>query len=70
MANVGIIDRALRVLIGVVLLWVAFGSGGSAMDSTAIKYGTTIVGAILIGTAFFKFCPLYRLLGIRTCKAC
>jgi hypothetical protein len=28
----------------------------------------TVVGLIMVGTALFRFCPLYRLLGMNTCE--
>lgn len=61
--NEGTIDRALRVIVGVVLLaaWV-FGWLGGA---TAIVLG--VVGAVLVVTGAVGFCPIYRLFGIATC---
>ncbi|HCE24745.1 MAG TPA: DUF2892 domain-containing protein, partial [Hyphomonas sp.] len=26
------------------------------------------VGAIMVGTSMIKFCPLYRIFGLRTCS--
>ena len=31
------------------------------------KFAVVALGAVLVGTAIFRFCPAYRLLGIRTC---
>ena len=28
------------------------------------------LGAIFVGTAFVSFCPLYRIVGLKTCKDC
>jgi len=70
MANVGMIDRVLRAGLGLVLLWLAFGSGLPAMDGAALKYGAIIVGLVMLATSAFKFCPLYRIIGVRTCKTC
>lgn len=69
MTNVGTMDRVLRAGLGILLLWIAFGSGLAAMDGAALKYGAAIVGVIMLATSLFKFCPLYRIIGIRTCKA-
>ena len=57
MANVGGIDRVLRAVIGLGLI--AFG----------VVYGNYwwILGLVLVGTAIFRFCGLYKLLGISTC---
>ena len=57
MANVGGIDRLLRAVIGLGLI--AFG----------VVYGNYwwILGLVLLGTAVYRFCGLYKLLGISTC---
>lgn len=59
-ANVGNLDRALRILAGVVLIALTLaGSIG--------PWGW--LGVIPILTGLFRFCPAYTLLGIRTCPA-
>jgi hypothetical protein len=37
-------------------------------SSATLAYVSMALGAVLVVTAFFRFCPLYRLLGISTCK--
>ena len=59
-ANVGGIDRLLRVVIGLALLAFLVLGEGSARWLGAI-------GAIPLLTALVGFCPLYSLFGIRTC---
>lgn len=55
--NVGNIDRALRILAGLVLVATAkFGLIG--------VWG--YIGVILIVTGMIALCPLYTLLGVRT----
>jgi hypothetical protein len=54
--NIGIIDRALRILIGLGLI--AYG----IVNHTWIG----ALGAIPLLTAFIRFCPLYCPLGIST----
>ena len=66
--NVGSIDRALRVFLGVVLLVAPFVSGLAFFSSTAATVVCVIVGLVLIATSAVRFCPLYRLLGVQTCK--
>ena len=57
-ANVGTIDRLLRIIIGVALI---------ALAATS-KIGVWgYIGIIPLATGLFRFCPAYRLLGIRTC---
>jgi len=70
MVNVGSIDRALRFMGGAVLLAVPFVPplSGLVADLGAWKYAIAAAGAVMIGTAAFRFCPAYTLLGIRTCE--
>lgn len=57
-ANVGGIDRVLRVVVGVVLIALTvFGAIGS--------WGW--IGVIPVATAALGFCPLYTALGFNTC---
>ncbi|MEL6964197.1 MAG: DUF2892 domain-containing protein [Pseudomonadota bacterium] len=62
--NVGSADRVVRLILGLVLI--AF-----SVFSSMGPFGATIaavIGTILAVTALVRFCPLYRLLGIRTCR--
>lgn len=61
--NVGTADRAVRFAAGILLLALAlFGATAGAWTWLA-----AIVGLVLIGTAGLRFCPAYRVLGLRTC---
>jgi len=62
--NVGNIDRIARGAIGIVLLILAF--GGAASGIAAWVLGA--LGLVALGTAGMRFCPLYRVLGLNTCK--
>ena len=55
--NVGLIDRALRAIVGLALIGWAF-TGGPVW---------AWIGVVLLFTAAIGFCPAYTLLGIRTC---
>jgi hypothetical protein len=66
--NVGKIDRILRTVVGLVLILAPLLTNLSIFNTAAMMYGTIIVGAVLVATAAFKFCPLYRLIGVNTCK--
>ncbi len=57
-ANVGGIDRVLRVLVGLALL---------ALTLTGQIGVWGWIGVVPLATGLFKFCPLYRLLGMNTC---
>ena len=58
--NLGILDRVIRVVLGVALLTFAIiGEGVTA------KFGW--IGVIPLLTAFAGFCPIYTLLGVSSC---
>ncbi len=63
--NVGTPDRALRALVGILALLGAFVFG---WFSGWMVWAAALVGVIMLGTAALGFCPLYRLVGIDTCK--
>jgi hypothetical protein len=65
--NVGAFDRALRLIVGLVLISIPFVTGYGFWDSSVMKYGAVAVGAVLLATAAMRSCPLYSLFGIRTC---
>ncbi len=56
--NEGKVDRVLRVLLGLALLALAF---------TGPKAAWGFIGIIPLATGLVGWCPLYRLLGIKTC---
>lgn len=66
--NVGSADKVIRLIAGVILIALPFVSGLALFESSTTTIVAAAVGAVLIGTALFNFCPLYRLLGIRTCS--
>ena len=55
--NVGNIDRALRILLGLVLI-------GLAASGTIRAWG--YIGVVPLLTGVSALCPLYTVLGIRT----
>lgn len=66
--NVGNLDRILRVVLGVVLFYLAFFSGIPAFAGAFLKYGAALVGVIMLVTGFMRVCPLYSIFGINTCR--
>jgi len=62
-ANVGTIDRVLRIVVGLALIAAALGLFGSAYQTV---WGW--IGLIPLATALVSWCPAYTILGIRTCK--
>ncbi|MEM8595648.1 MAG: DUF2892 domain-containing protein [Pseudomonadota bacterium] len=67
--NVGTVDRILRAALGVVLLYLAFASGLALFDGALMKYGAALVGVVMLTVAAVRMCPIYTLLGLRTCGA-
>lgn len=57
-ANVGGIDRILRIVVGLVLIAWAAVLGGPVW---------AWIGLVPLATGLFKFCPFYPLLGLSTC---
>ncbi|QFY89503.1 DUF2892 domain-containing protein [Magnetovirga frankeli] len=56
-ANVGGIDRILRIVVGLALIaWALLGGPVSAW-----------IGVVPLATGLFRFCALYPLLGLNTC---
>ncbi|MEO1191155.1 MAG: DUF2892 domain-containing protein [Pseudomonadota bacterium] len=65
--NVGNLDRVLRAVAGLALIVLALASGLPPEASATLFYGALVVGLVLLGTATVRFCPLYRLIGVKTC---
>lgn len=57
--NIGTIDRALRIIIGIALV---------ALAATGTIGPWGYIGAVPLATALLGWCPAYSLLGIKTCK--
>lgn len=56
--NVGGIDRVLRIILGAALLaWAFFGG----------PWWVGVIGLVPLLTGLFSICPVYSLLGIKTC---
>ena len=65
--NVGTLDRTLRALLGVALLALAFTSGLPLFESALVQYGAAAVGVVMLVVAATRSCPLYTILGVKTC---
>ena len=66
--NLGNIDRILRAVIGLVLIGAPLLNQPAIWSNDTLAYASMVVGVVLVATALFRFCPLYRILGISTCK--
>lgn len=61
--NEGMIDRAIRVIVGLVLLAAFF------MYPEASWRYWTLIGIIPLATGLVGTCPVYSIFGISTCPA-
>ena len=57
-ANVGGIDRILRIVVGLLLIVLA-------LTGTIGAWGW--IGVVLVATGAFSFCPLYTVFGFSSC---
>lgn len=57
-ANIGNIDRIIRILVGIALIAIVF-------VGPQTPYGW--FGIVPLATALIGWCPVYKLIGIKTC---
>ena len=62
-ANVGGLDRILRIIVGLALIAYAIPIGFPDTGWNAVGW----IGVVPILTAIFRFCPAYTLLGVSSC---
>ncbi|MDX1352131.1 MAG: DUF2892 domain-containing protein [Thiomicrorhabdus sp.] len=56
--NVGTLDRLIRIILGLVLIALAY-------TDTIGAWG--YIGIVPLATGLLRWCPLYTLLGVQTC---
>lgn len=59
--NVGTIDRALRIIVGLALIGAFF-----VYPDSPWRYWT-LIGIIPLATGLLSRCPAYSIFGVRTC---
>ena len=62
--NLGAIDKIIRVIVGLILLYGGYSLGAS----TILGIVLIVIGAISIIEAFIGFCLIYKIFGINTAK--
>jgi hypothetical protein len=60
--NVGMIDRVIRILLGIILLYIFVAN----MIAAPWSYLVALIGLILLVTGIVGTCPLYSMLGMNT----
>jgi hypothetical protein len=67
-ANVGNMDRVLRGFLGLILIIAPLLNVPAIWSSAPVAFGSMAIGLVLVATAVVRFCPLYRIIGVSTCK--
>lgn len=62
--NVGAVDRAVRLVIGIALLALAF----LHVVTGTMAIVAYIAGAVALVTGFVRFCPVWSIFGVNTCQ--
>jgi hypothetical protein len=60
--NVGMIDRVIRIIFGIILMYLFIGN----MVAAPWSYLVALIGLILLVTGIVGTCPLYSILGMNT----
>lgn len=66
--NMGKFDRGGRLAIAVVLLVLAFGT--NVLGSGVLFWLALVVAGVFALTSVVGSCPLYSVLGLKTCRNC
>ena len=61
--NIGVVDRVLRIIVGLALIAYAIPLGFPHTGWNAVGW----IGIVPLATALVGSCPLYRIVGISTC---
>lgn len=63
-SNVGTVDRVVRLVVAGAAVAGAFAVGATTGAGIALL----VIGAVMLVTAGIGFCPLYRIIGLNTCR--
>lgn len=66
--NMGKADRLVRLIAGLILIAAPLASGMALFGVTWVNYAAIVAGIVMLVTSALRFCPLYPIFGIRTCK--
>lgn len=65
--NIGTADRVVRIAVGLLLVALTLATSFAAATPW-LWWAALVAGIVLLATAGLRFCPLYTLLGVRTCR--
>lgn len=63
-SNMGIADRVIRVIIAAVIATLYF----THILSGTLGIVLMVISGVFVLTSLISFCPLYRIIGVSTCK--
>jgi hypothetical protein len=63
--NVGSIDKIIRLILAVILAYVAY---STTFEAAWLNYVLYAIAAVMVITSFVSFCPLYCAVNVNTCK--
>lgn len=66
--NMGTADKGIRLIVAAILAFVALGT--NMLGSGLLFWLALIVAAVFTLTSLVGNCPLYRIIGLKTCKDC
>ncbi|QFS84026.1 hypothetical protein FIU97_14825 [Roseivivax sp. THAF40] len=68
MTNMGKLDRGARLVLAALLVVLALGT--NVLGAGILFWGALIVAAVFTLTALIGNCPLYSVVGLKTCRDC
>ena len=66
--NMGYFDRGARLAIAAILLVLGFGT--NALGAGVLFWLALVVAGVFALTALLGNCPLYSIVGLKTCRNC
>ena len=66
--NMGYFDRGARLAIAAILLVLGFGA--NALGAGVLFWLALVVAGVFALTALLGNCPLYSIVGLKTCRNC
>lgn len=62
--NMGVIDRTFRIIVALVIVTLFYKN----IITGTLAYILLAFAVVFVLTSFIGFCPIYKLLGINSCK--
>ncbi|MFV1498150.1 DUF2892 domain-containing protein [Phaeobacter sp. JH20_02] len=66
--NIGTLDRAIRLMLGVGLIAAPFLSDYAIFAAAWAKLLSVALGSVMLLVALTRSCPIYTILGLRSCR--